>query len=269
MASWSVISAKRFQTVRNKFGPEFRYEREMLSNRILNRLSIAELARLMPLLEPISLVPGARLSEQGENSSFVYFPENSIISCQADMQDGKSAEVGMVGKDGVAGLPALFGSRPAVHSLTVAIGGAAMRLRKDALEQEVKRGNGNGLQRILDPYLSDYVNQVAQRAACAILHRMEQRFAVWLLMISDRLNSSGIEITQERIAQHLGVRRAGITVVAHELQLVGAISYTRGHLRISNRILLEKVACECYSALAHRSCDRPQVTNEVRRTVSA
>ncbi|HKR58869.1 MAG TPA: Crp/Fnr family transcriptional regulator [Pyrinomonadaceae bacterium] len=222
----------------------------MLSNRILNGLPDAEFQRLAPLLEPVSLIAGDRLSETGENSAFVYFPENSIISCQADMQDGKSAEVGMVGKDGVAGLPALFGSRPAVHSLTVAIAGSTLRLRKETLKREIE--HGNGLQRSLIPYVSDYVNQVAQRAACAILHRMEQRFAVWLLMITDRLDAAVVETTQERIAQHLGVRRAGITVVARELQFIGAISYSRGHLRIVNRELLEKVACECYGALAVR-----------------
>jgi CRP-like cAMP-binding protein len=222
--------------------------KEMLSNRILKGLPDAEFQRLMPMLEPISLSTGERIAESGEPSSFVYFPENSIISCQADMQDGKSAEVGMVGKEGVAGLPALFGSRPAVHSLTVAIAGSALRLRRDMLKRELERGNG--LQQSFIPYVNDYVNQVAQRAACAILHRMEQRFAVWLLMISDRLDSAVVETTQERIAQHLGVRRAGITVVARELQFMGAISYSRGHLRVVNRPLLEKVACECYGTLA-------------------
>ena len=222
--------------------------KETLSNKILNRLPDAEFQRLMPLLEPVSLAPGERLAETGEYASFVYFPENSIISCQADMQDGKSAEVGMVGKDGVAGLPALFGSRPSVHSLTVSIGGSALRLRKEVLERELRRGDG--LQKTLVPYVSDYVNQVAQRAACAILHRMEQRFAVWLLMITDRLDTNMVETTQERIAQHLGVRRAGVTVVARELQYIGAISYSRGHLRVVNRDLLERVACECYGSLA-------------------
>ena len=164
------------------------------------------------------------------------------------MQDGKSAEVGMVGRDGVAGLPALFGSRPAVHSLSVAIGGSALRLRKSGLEEELKCDEG--LQRIIVPYVTDYVTQVAQRAACAILHHMEQRFAVWLLMVTDRLDSNSVETTQERMAQYLGVRRAGVTVVARELQLMGAISYTRGNLRVVNRNLLEKVACECYAALA-------------------
>ena len=225
--------------------------KEMLSNKILNRLDDVEFERLMPLLEPVSLPAGERLAETGEVVQFVYFPENSIISCQADMQDGKSAEVGMVGKDGVAGLPALFGSRPAVHSLSVAIGGSALRLRNTDLEEELKRGDG--LQRTVVPYVTDYVTQVAQRAACAILHRMEQRFAVWLLMITDRLDTNSVEATQERIAQYLGVRRAGVTVIARELQFVGAISYTRGNLRVVNRQLLEKVACECYGALAPQS----------------
>lgn len=222
--------------------------KEMLSNRILNQLPDADFARLLPSLEPVSLSPSERLAETGEIAPFVYFPENSIISCQADMQDGKSAEVGMVGKDGVAGLPALFGSRPAVHSLTVTIAGSALRLRRQVLDRELSRGNG--LNQTLSPYVGDYVTQVAQRAACAILHRMEQRFAVWLLMVTDRLDSEVVEITQERIAEHLGVRRAGITVVANELQTLGAIGYTRGHLRVVNRPLLEKVACECYGALA-------------------
>lgn len=222
--------------------------KEMLSNRILSRLPDAEFARLMPMLEPVDVSAGQRLAETGENSPFVFFPENSIISCQADMQDGKSAEVGMVGKDGVAGLPALFGSRPAVHSLTVAISGSALRLRKEVLEKELEQSDG--LKQVLAPYMSDYVTQVAQRAACAILHRMEQRFAVWLLMVTDRLDTNLVETTQERIAQHLGVRRAGVTVIARELQFLGAISYSRGHLRIADRPLLQKVACECYGTLA-------------------
>jgi len=154
----------------------------------------------------------------------------------------------MVGKEGVAGLPPLFGARPAVHSLTVAIAGNALRLRREALERELKRGNG--LQQTLALYVFDYMTQVAQRAACAILHRMEQRFALWLLMVTDRLGTDAVETTQERIAQHLGVRRAGITVVAGELQIIGAIAYTRGNLRITDRSLLKKVACECYGALA-------------------
>ncbi len=222
--------------------------KELLSNRILNQLPDADLERLLPSLEAVSLAAGERLVEIGEILPFVYFPENSIISSQADMQDGRSAEIGMVGKDGVAGLLAVFGSRPAIHSLTVAIAGNALRLRREALDRELRRGNG--FQETIAPYVGEYLTQVAQRAACAILHHIEQRFAVWLLMINDRVDTEVVEITQERIAQHLGVRRAGVAVVAHELQLLGAISYTRGNMRIVDRPLLEKVACECYGALA-------------------
>lgn len=220
----------------------------MLSNKILNQLPHADIERLLPSMEPVSLAAGERLAETGEIAPFVYFPENSIISCQADMQDGKSAEVGMVGNDGIAGLPALSGSRPAGHSLIVAIAGNALRLRREGLDRELRLGNS--LQEIIGTYVGEYVTQVEQRAACAILHRLEQRFAVWLLMVTDRLDSEVVEITQERIAQHLGVRRAGITVLAHELQLLRVISYTRGNMRILDRSRLEKVACECYSALA-------------------
>jgi CRP-like cAMP-binding protein len=130
----------------------------------------------------------------------------------------------------------------------VAISGSALRLRKEVLEKELEQSDG--LKQVLAPYMSDYVTQVAQRAACAILHRMEQRFAVWLLMVTDRLDTNLVETTQERIAQHLGVRRAGVTVIARELQFLGAISYSRGHLRIADRPLLQKVACECYGTLA-------------------
>lgn len=222
--------------------------KEMLSNKILNRLTESEFARLQPSLEPVSMIAGDRLAETGEQARFVYFPENSIISCHADMRDGKSAEVGMVGKDGVAGLPAPFSSGLVVHSLTVALSGSALRMSRAALERELDRGNG--LHQILLPYVSEYVTQVGQRAACAILHRMEQRFAVWLLMITDRLDGAAVGTTQERIAQHLGVRRAGITVIARELQVIGAISYRRGQLRVVDRKLLEQVACECYGTLA-------------------
>jgi CRP-like cAMP-binding protein len=222
--------------------------KEMLTNKILTGLPDSEFARLLPLLQPVALSAGERLSEAGETAHFIYFPENSVISCQAEMQDGKSAEIGMVGFEGVAGITALAGSRPSAHSLTVSVAGSALRLKKQEFEQELE--HAEGLRQLLMAYSGKYLTQVSQRAACAILHRMEQRLAVWLLMLTDRLNTDVIEITQERMAHHLGVRRAGITIVAGELQSRGVISYTRGSVRIINRLALETVACECYGALA-------------------
>jgi CRP-like cAMP-binding protein len=221
--------------------------KEMLTNKILTGLPDAEYMRLMPFLEPVSLPAGERLAESGEIARFVYFPEDAIISCHADMQDGKSAEVGMVGLEGLAGLTSLLSPRPSAHSLNVTIAGSALRMKKTEFERELQRGEG--LRQSLFAYAVEYLTQVSQRSACAILHRMEQRFAVWLLMLIDRLKTDTVELTQERIAQHLGVRRAGVSVVASEMQALGAISYTRGSLRVIDRRALEIIACECYGAL--------------------
>lgn len=222
--------------------------KEMLTNKLLSRMPDREFAQLMPLLEPVSLSAGERLSEAGEAARFIYFPENCVISCQANMQDGKSAEVGMIGFEGVADITGLVKPRAVVHSLSVSIGGSALRVRKDDFEREMLRSEG--LQQSLLSYVAEYVTQLYQRSACAILHLMEQRFAVWLLLLTDRTEEEVIQITQERIADYLGVRRAGVTVVALHMQAAGAISYRRGKLRITNREMLEAMACECYGTLA-------------------
>ncbi|HEU4594247.1 MAG TPA: Crp/Fnr family transcriptional regulator [Pyrinomonadaceae bacterium] len=225
--------------------------KEMLTNRLLTGLPDDEFARLMPMLEPVSLSVGERLADAGETTRFIYFPENSIVSCHADMQDGKSTEVGMIGREGVAGLTALLASRPPAHSLNVSVAGSAFRVQRHEFARELERAGG--LRQALLAYSAEYLTQVAQRAACSVLHRMEQRLAVWLLLLTDRLDADSIEMTQERIAHHLGVRRAGVTELAGELQRRGAIIYTRGNLRVVNRQLLEIVACECYGALTGAS----------------
>lgn len=222
--------------------------KEMLTNKILSGLRDADFTRLMPVLHPVSLATGERLSEAGEVAPFIYFPESCVISCLANMQDGKSAEVGMMGYEGVADLTGLVNPRPALHSLNVAMGGSALRVRKDDFKREMLKSES--LQQSLLDYAAEYVKQVCQRSACAIFHLLEQRFAIWLLLLTDRTEEAVIQITQERIADHLGVRRAGVTVVAGYMQAAGAISYRRGNLRITNRELLEAMACECYGTLA-------------------
>jgi CRP-like cAMP-binding protein len=199
--------------------------KEMLTNKLLLRLRDAEFARLMPLLEPVSLSAGERLSDAGEAARFIYFPESCVISCQAHMEDGKSAEVGMIGFEGMADITRLDNPRPAVHSLSVSIGGSALRVKKDEFEREIQRSEG--LQQSLLGYAAEYVTQLSQRHACAIFHLVEQRFAVWLLLLTDRTDETVIQVTQEQIANHLGVRRAGVTVVALHMQAAGAINYRR------------------------------------------
>ena len=222
--------------------------KEMLTNKILTGLRDADFARLMPHLHPVSLSAGERLCNAGDSTRFIYFPESCVISCVAHMQDGKSAEVGMIGPEGMVDITGLVNGRPAAHSLGVSIGGSALRVRKDDFKSEMLRSES--LQQSLFGYTAEYVTQLSQRFACAIFHLVEQRFAVWLLLLTDRTQETVFQITQERIAEHLGVRRAGVTVVAVHMQAAGAISYRRGNLRITNREVLEEIACECYGNLA-------------------
>jgi CRP-like cAMP-binding protein len=222
--------------------------KETLTNKILTGLTDDAFARLMPLLEPVALAGGKLLSEAGEKLRFVYFPEDSVIASIAEMENGKSAEAGMVGRDGVADLTSLLGSRHAPHSLHVSVAGTALKMRTEDLERELLRNDG--IQQSLFSYACEYVAQISQRSACAVLHLLEQRLAVWLLLVADRLDTDVIQITQERIGQHLGVRRASVNSVAAALQATGAISYRRGILRITNREALEATACECYVALS-------------------
>lgn len=223
--------------------------KQMLTNKILTALPDADFARLLPLLTPVSLSAGERLSEAGEALRHIYFPEDSVLSCQACTEDGKTAELGMVGFEGAAGITAFLNrSDNTVHSLSVCIGGSALRL--SAHDAESHLTGSDGITASLLAYTSDYLKQVEQRAACAVLHGLQQRFAVWLLLVADRLPTDSFEMTQERISQCLGSRRAGISVLAAEMQEAGAISYRRGHLRIVDREKLEAMACECYQTLA-------------------
>jgi CRP-like cAMP-binding protein len=221
---------------------------EMLTNKILTGLRNADFERLMPYLQPVSLSAGERLSDAGEIMRFIYFPESSVVSCQAEMQDGKSTEVGMIGFDGMAGITAVVGSSVAAHSLSVSVGGSALRVSTDDFKREILRVDG--VQQSLLAYAGEYVTQISQRSACAVFHTVEQRFAIWLLLLIDRTEDDVIQITQERIAEHLGVRRAGVTVVAAAMQDAGAITYKRGNLRVNNRQMIEAIACECYGTLA-------------------
>src|ERR1041384_1054737 len=134
--------------------------KEMLTNKILTGLRDTEFTHLMPLLQPVSLSTGERLSEAGEPMRFIYFPESSVLSCRAEMQDGKSAEVGMIGFEGMAGITAVVGSRPAVHSVNVSVGGSALRMSTDEFKREILRGDG--IQQSLLSYAGEYITHVSQ-----------------------------------------------------------------------------------------------------------
>jgi len=224
------------------------------ANRILAALPESDLARLLPLLKPVTLEAGQELSEVGTAGGFIYFPETSVISSVSAMEDGKSAEVGTIGFEGIAGVTTLLGVDGNGQSLNVSIAGRALKASADAFARELSAGNG--VQQRLLEYTGRYVAHISQRSACGLLHRLEQRLAIWLLLLADRVPDDVIQITHERIAERLGVRRAGVTVLAASMRAAGAISYSRGQLRILDRAKLEALACECYGTLAIRPRDK-------------
>ena len=222
---------------------------ELLTNKILTALPGEEFERLVPHLEPVTLAAGQTIFEQGEAAHHLFFPENCVVSSQCGMQDGKAVEVGMIGREGVAGLYSLFGPKTARQELSVTIGGSALRARAEDVRREFERG-GSALRLLLERFSGEYTAHVSQRSACSALHSIEQRLAVWLLLLTERLGTDTVAMTQERIAAHLGVRRAGVTVIVGELQAKGVIANSRGSVRVVDRAALERVACECYWSLA-------------------
>lgn len=217
----------------------------LLTNRILTEMPGADFARLLPYLEPVELTFEENLYFLGDPPDFVYFPESAVVSHLYVLSDGGTIEADMIGREGLTGLSAVFNSNSPDRWTKVLIGGSALRVRADVMRKEFALGGG--LQRSLLAYASARLAHVAQRAVCNGLHSVEQRFCTWLLLLSDRAGEERLPLTHERIARHLGTRRAGITELATTLRARGHISYSRGFIRITDRRGLEACACECYT----------------------
>lgn len=224
------------------------HSNEMLTNKILSSLPAEEFGRLLPLLEPQALPAGQRLAGAGQAEGFVYFPEGAVLSYHLELGGGHLPEIGMVGAEGAACLGTLLGPGAAPGPLEVLAEGSALRLPAADFERALARSEA--LRRAVFAYAGLYVRQVAQRAACTLLHHTRQRLAVWLLLLSERVGADAVELTQGRAARHLGLRRAGVAVILGELERLGAVRYEPGRLRVTDRRALEAVACECYAATA-------------------
>jgi CRP-like cAMP-binding protein len=216
-------------------------------NRILSALPLPELHELAPLLETVELKSRDPLWEPGRPIHTVLFPETCMVSMVATMEDGSSVEVGVVGRDGMVGLPILLGVGTSLTESFVQIPGRAMRMPADAFRRRVIPGTA--LHERLLRYAHAFLEQTAQSAACNRLHSLKQRCARWLLMTRDCVGEAEFPLTQEFLAQMLGVRRPGVTQVASLLSDEGLISYTRGRVRIASVDGLEAAACECYSTV--------------------
>lgn len=218
-----------------------------VKNRLLAALPQEEYGRLHPYLEPVSFDLGEVVYESGERLDYVYFPTTSIISLLYLMEDGSSAEMGLAGNEGVVGIALFMGGGTMPNRAVVQSAGGAVRLKAKALQTEFALGSK--FQHLLLRYTQALITQISQTAVCNRLHSVEQQLSRWLLLSHDRVEADELIMTQELIADMLGVRREGVTVAAGRLQDAGAISYVRGHIQILDRQKLEAIACECYKVV--------------------
>ncbi len=218
-----------------------------LMNRLLLALCSDERSRLRTDLEPVALVLGDILHESHETVEYVYFPSSSIVSLVYTMANGMTAELGIVGNEGIVGVAQILGGRSMPHRAVVQIAGDAFRIRAVSLRAEFARGGP--CQSWLLRYTQALITQMGQTAACNRLHAVEQRLCRWILSCHDRMQGDELQMTQEYIAHMLGGRRQSVTVAAGLLQDAGLIHYSRGHITILDRLGLERTACECYSVV--------------------
>lgn len=222
-------------------------------NHLLGALPEADYQRLLPNLEHVPLELGWALYESGGEQGYVYFPTASIVSLLYVMEDGSSAEIAVVGNEGVVGIALFMGGESTPSRAVVQSAGYAYRLRGSALKTEFERGGR--LQALLLRYTQALITQMAQTAVCNRHHSVEQQLCRWLLLSLDRLPSNELTMTQELIANMLGVRREGVTEAAGKLQADKLIHYSRGHITVLDRPRMEKRVCECY-AVVKKEMDR-------------
>jgi len=213
-------------------------------NRILARLPKDESNRLQSKMQEVEMKQGTMLYEPHKPFRRVYFPETGVASIVTVLDDNTEIEVATVGYEGMVGLPVFLGVHKSPAKAFWQVDGKAFVLDAKALREETQRGSALAV--TLHLYIQAFFTQIAQSATCNRVHKVKQRCARWLLMTHDRVEGDEFGLTQEFLARMLGIRRTGVTEVASDLQRGGLIAYSRGHIRILNRVGLEKISCECH-----------------------
>jgi CRP-like cAMP-binding protein len=237
-----------------------------LQNHILDALPPAERERLFPHLKLVALPLGTVLYESGDTLRHIYFPTDSIVSLLYVLANGASAEISIVGNEGAIGVALFMGGETTTNRAIVQSAGSAYRLTGRRLKQEFGR-HGEMLHNLLR-YTQALLTQMAQTAVCNRHHSVDQQLCRWLLLSLDRLSSDKLSMTQELIANMLGVRREGVTEAAGKLQNLGVIRYSRGHITVLDRPRLERLSCECY-AVVKKESDRLLPVRVKPRTAGA
>jgi CRP-like cAMP-binding protein len=211
---------------------------------MLAQLPDAEYDALARHLVPVELPLEKRLSEPNRPIEYIYFLNSGLISTDATTRKGETVEVGLIGREGFAGLPALLDQPQMSHIVVMQGIGEGLRIRASIVREEFLKGGT--LQKLVHSFAYLQLVQVSQSVLCNRMHPVEQRLARWLLASSDRMESSSLNLTHEFLAQMLGVQRSTVTVAAGDLQRQGMIGYSRGKIEIQDRKKLTALACECY-----------------------
>ena len=222
-------------------------------NRLLSAAPDEVQKRIFPYLEGAQLPLGKVLYESGDFTDYVYFPTDCIVSLLYVMEDGDSAEISVVGNEGIVGISVFMGGESTPSRAIVQSAGHAYRLRAERLKNEFNRDADMRL--LMLRYTQALITQMAQTAVCNRHHSIDQQLCRWILLSLDRLPTNQLSMTQELIANMLGVRREGVTQAAGKLQDQGVIEYKRGHIAVLDRPKLERLCCECY-AVVKKETDR-------------
>jgi CRP-like cAMP-binding protein len=216
-------------------------------NHLLAALSATELRRIRRKLDLVDMPLGEVVYESGRHQPYVYFPTTCIVSLLYVLENGASAEIAVVGHEGIVGVSLFMGGETTPSRAVVQSAGEAYRLPGQVMKDEFTRGGA--LQHLMLRYTQSLITQMAQTAVCNRHHSVDQQLCRWLLLSIDRLPSPELTMTQELIANMLGVRREGVTEAAGKLQKAGVIMYRRGHIKVLDRPRLESMSCECYDVV--------------------
>lgn len=216
-------------------------------NRLLQALPSAEYAQLHPLLETVELTKETALADAGAPVQRVYFPHAGVVSMMVNLSDGQSVEITTIGRDGIVGASAALHERPPLADAIVVVPGAASVMRAEDFREAANRSAE--FRTLVALYEQALMAQTQQSVACNVSHPVEARLSRWLLRARDLCGSEALPLTQEMLAQMIGVRRNAVSIVAHGFQQAGILRYSRGHIEITDIDGLRKAACECYATV--------------------
>lgn len=220
------------------------------SNHLLRQLPVSVLRKLRPHMGTVAFTGGEYIYRPDEDIDWIYFPETTAVSDLQILEDGRTIEVSLTGREGMVGIQSFLGRARSPGWIQVCVPGTAVRIRSEVLRKEI--GQFDWIVSLFHEAVQSYIVQLSQKVACNAHHSVEERFAAWLLMLQDRCGTDRLKLTQEHIARVLGVYRPSVTCIAQEMRKRGLIEYVRGTIMILDRESLDARSCGCFPKLAAR-----------------